>query len=709
MANWPASSLKRWLPEAGAWRTLRGRLPRRGSLAWWLGGSQVLLVLVVAAGISLMAIGTLEDLADSRQRSEVQLAGADARAAIDRAGEDALALARVLSDRPTLLRLLRERDFAGMPAFLARFCTRAEVDACAVLEHGAVVAEAGIPTPWDALRAAAAEQGERFMAAPQGQAEAWLGADVTIGVDAPGTQVVVARRLDETFAASLSGREGVHLRVRNYREFQGSPADAFSALHARALADGRLAVAHLPALEVYAASHPVFSSTGEAIALLETRLSTAAMEAEVGALQRRLLWVAALLAALALLAGLVLARRVTDPAEALTAAAARLGQGDFATSIPRGGPAEIGQLAKTMDDMRRNLIGLTGTLRAREAEAKAVLDGIVEGVYAVDGERRIRYLNERAAQLLGIDAKQAIGRFCGDVLNPRPVGTELPCERLCPIRHARSGEAGQSVEYLATPAGIRRMVLTSAPPVDGLQVQVLRDETELEAVRRARDTVLANVSHEFRTPLAAQLASIELLRDGLATRPPEQLEALVHSLERGTVRLTQLIDNLLESVRIEAGQLDIRRQPVDFTDVIEDAIATVEPLLRQRRQTVLRDVEEGLVVQGDAVRLAQVLVNLLANAGKFAPEQSPISIGARRERQQLVAWVEDEGPGPPEGALESVFERFSRGGVEPAPSGMGLGLSISRSIAERHGGKLVGLRTPEARTRFVLTLPVDAA
>jgi K+-sensing histidine kinase KdpD len=263
------------------------------------------------------------------------------------------------------------------------------------------------------------------------------------------------------------------------------------------------------------------------------------------------------------------------------------------------------------------------------------------------------------------------------------------------------------VEYLATPGGIRRMALTSARPVDGLQVQVLRDETELEAVRRARDTVLANVSHEFRTPLAAQLASIELLRDGLRTCPPEQLEDLVLSLERGTVRLTQLIDNLLESVRIESGQLDVRRQSIDFTDVIEDAVATVEPLLRQRGQQVVRDVGEGLELQGDAVRLTQVLVNLLANASKFAPEGSTLRVGAHREASQLHAFVEDEGPGLPEGALESVFERYNRGGVEPAPSGMGLGLSISRSIAHRHGGTLTAMRTTDARTRFTLSLPAE--
>ena len=99
--------------------------------------------------------------------------------------------------------------------------------------------------------------------------------------------------------------------------------------------------------------------------------------------------------------------------------------------------------------------------------------------------------------------------------------------------------------------------------VDGLQVQVMRDETDLEAARRARDSILANISHEFRTPLAAQLASIELLQENLHELPREQLEELVTSLRRGSLRLTRLIDNLLESVRIESGQL--AHPPADCT------------------------------------------------------------------------------------------------------------------------------------------------
>jgi signal transduction histidine kinase len=221
--------------------------------------------------------------------------------------------------------------------------------------------------------------------------------------------------------------------------------------------------------------------------------------------------------------------------------------------------------------------------------------------------------------------------------------------------------------------------------------------------------VLANVSHEFRTPLAAQLASIELLREGLKSAPPEKLAELVTSLERGTLRLTRLIDNLLESVRIESGQLDVRRQSIELRDVVEDARALVDALLLQRHQPLEVDVPQDLSLQGDATRLTQVFVNLIANASKFAPENSPIRVGARREGGSVQAWVEDSGPGLPEGDTVGIFDRFKRGGSEePEPGGLGLGLWISRSIVERHGGTISAARTPEGFTRFTLTLPAES-
>src|SRR6185369_15398104 len=162
--------------------------------------------------------------------------------------------------------------------------------------------------------------------------------------------------------------------------------------------------------------------------------------------------------------------------------------------------------------------------------------------------------------------------------------------------------------------------------------------------------VLANISHEFRTPLAAQLASIELLREGLATMGPDQQKELVLSLERGTLRLTQLIDNLLESVRIESGQLAIRRQSVELAQVVEDAQTLIGSLLIQRGQVLEVAIPEDLPLgDGDLQRLTQVYVNLIANASKFAPESSTIRVGAAAEGDFVTTWVEDEGPGMPEG------------------------------------------------------------
>ena len=122
----------------------------------------------------------------------------------------------------------------------------------------------------------------------------------------------------------------------------------------------------------------------------------------------------------------------------------------------------------------------------------------------------------------------------------------------CPILHARDAGQAQATEHLLTLGSTpRTTVITSSGIADGLQVQVIRDETQLEAARRARDSVLANISHEFRTPLAAQLASLELLRENLDTMSAEQRRELVLSLERGTLRLTRLIDNVLSFAKIE--------------------------------------------------------------------------------------------------------------------------------------------------------------
>ena len=689
---------------------LRAAFAGRGSfarsLALTLGG----LLLVAILALALAGTGLLRQQAEEQALARVQLAGVAARDEIRRHGEDALTSARLLAGRPTLLRLVRAGQADPLEFFLRRFCETDGLDVCAVVgADGVVLAAAPGPFRWDELAALVAEQGERFLIAPPSYPDGLLGATAAVA-ELPGTTVVVLEAFDRRLAGALGQRAGMEVRLVRLSDWLDTVDADFKELHAAALAEGGTVARRIEARDVYASSTPVIAVTAEAIALIEAQLPADSVATAVDRFVRRLAVIAAFLAVLALLATALLARRIGGPLEALARSAGDLGRGDFSASIPVNGTPEVAGLARTLEDMRRNLIETTATLRRREAEAQALLQGIVEGVFAVDGQRNVRYLNPQAARMLGVEPAQAVGRFCGDVLRPCGPDGQRPCDTACPILAARQSGKAQATEILDGAAGEQRtVVITSAGPVDGMQVQVMRDETELEAVRRARDSVLANISHEFRTPLAAQQASIELLRDGLADMPRGQVAELVESLQRGTLRLTRLIDNLLESVRIESGQLAIRRHPTDLVQVIEDAQELVAGLFAQRRQQLQVEVPAGLpLVSGDAQRLTQVVTNLLANASKFGPEGSTVALGAHPAPDGVQLWVEDEGPGVPHPDSGAIFERFRRAaGQEPEPGGLGLGLWIVRSIVERHGGRIALERTEAGRTRFTVALPAD--
>jgi signal transduction histidine kinase len=673
----------------------------------------VLVALAVGA-MSVFGIGQLRRLAEAEGLTRVELAVSSAREGMRQSTEDLLTAARILAERPALQRELRGRVSATLPPFLARYCEGVALDACAVVRGDEILATTTSQIDWDLVLGAAREQGERFLVTGAMESLALSGAQAGVAEHA-GITAIVLRALDEELAARLTERTGVEIHIADYASFQPGEGP-LAILNTDALSRGGTVADYVEELDAYAASVPVAASSGETIALLTARLPAGVVLGVAGDITGRILFVAAVIAALAMAIAIFVGRYWISAVEGLTNAAERLAAGDLAASIPVGGGKELTVLGNTMELMRSNLVELTADLRRSEGAAKAVLEGIVEGVYAVDEERRITFVNPQAERLLKISAAEATGRFCGDVLKPAlDAHGRRPCEYACPIIEARLGGPGRSLEQVApfSADSPRRVVIASAPPsADGLQVQVLRDETELEAARRTRDTVLANISHEFRTPLAAQLASIELLRDGVGTMSVEGQRELVSSLHRGTQRLAWLIDNLLESVRIEAGQLAIRHQDVVFDDVVVAARELVEPLIAQRGQRIEVAALDGVpVIRGDQQRLTQVLVNLLANANKFAPQGSVIRIGARAgDGGGLVFWVEDEGVAAPGIEDDRLFEQFRRanGGADRDESGLGLGLFIVRSIVERHGGTARLERTEQGGTRATVELPQDA-
>lgn len=689
----------------------------RSSVRALLIGGNVALVLAAVIAVAAAGASLLSRRADDEALARVSAAGAGAAREIERSRERLGASVRAFAGQPALAALLRSADRDQLADRLEAFRQAGALRACALVYDTRVYAFAGQAVAWDELLSAGATALDGLQRIEPGS-RLVLAATATVS-DAPGPSVVGVLALDDAFRARLSEQVGLPVVLIDRESARASAGVPGSAREARGRALDSESEVAAPIRETgsYLAVQPLRASSGALVGFLETTLPGGATARSARRAVRSLVSFSIVVAGLALGLGILLARRLVEPLEALTEASARIGRGELATVVPGRDSTELGSLAGSLDAMRARLMVLTSELRMRQAQADAVAAGMLEGVFAVDRERTIRFVNPQGAGLLGLPSAQIIGRFCGDVLKPRMEGGVRPCDDRCPILHARFRGSTRAVEHLAANGGTRAVVITSAGPEagdgeSGMQFQVIRDESDTEATRRLRDAVLANISHEFRTPLSAQLASIELLRDRLDQIEPKEVRDLVLTLERGTLRLTQLIDNLLESVRIESGADSIRRRPVALDEVIEAAVDLTSPLAALREQAIHVDLPYPIPgVEGDAPRLVQVFVNLLANASKFAPTKTAIRIGGEVHDREVVVWVEDEGPGLPEEEEAPRFERFYRSpGEEPEESGMGLGLFIVKSIVERHGGRVEvrgGAREGDSgkRTRMCVVLP----
>jgi signal transduction histidine kinase len=682
---------------------------RKHLLATWLSAGSLLIVFAALAVMALASSITVDRFAKAQALARSELAVSSVREYFHRLSESNLLAARTLGDRPTLARLLDDPASPELSLYLNSYCKEMHTAYCVVRGPQGVVAAFGTGAYWPEIASARVEQGERFIVALHAGGPPLLGAAAAV-TRHPTFEVVTLQALAGEVLIDAGKQSGASISLQNINTYRAPDADPLTPLHAAALTNGDHAAARISALQQYAASAVMVNSVGEPVALLDAHLPASELDRTAASYRHVMIMVSLLVAVLAGIAGIIYGLWLSAPVVRLAEMARRIGQGDFSRAVPSVAPLELDSLAHAMDDMRGNLIELTTTLRTREAEAQAVLAGVVEGVFVTDEQRRIVYANPQFSRTVPGATGSVIGRFCGDVLHPMLAPSERPCERDCPIIAARSLGAARAAEQLRLADGsARSTIVVSAAPAGGRQVQLLRDETDLEAARRARDSVLGNISHEFRTPLAAQLASIEMLRDGIATLTPAEQSDLLLNVERGVLRLMRLIDNLLESVRIESGQLSLREQAVDLEATAREATELLRPLLDQAALKVSIDlgVLGSRPVPGDAQRLQQVFVNLLSNAVKYAPHGTTICIGALERDSQIEVWVEDAGPGLPPGDPQVLFERFRRSETsEPDAPGLGLGLWIVRSIVERHAGSVRVERTPTARTRFVMTLPM---
>jgi PAS domain S-box-containing protein len=235
-------------------------------------------------------------------------------------------------------------------------------------------------------------------------------------------------------------------------------------------------------------------------------------------------------------------------------------------------------------------------------------------------------------------------------------------------------------------------------------------QAALREADRRKDEFLATLAHELRNPLAPISNGLQLIRMAGAQGPIEQARAM---MERQLAQLVRLVDDLLDASRVTTGKLELRREQLELRSVIAAALETSLPVIEQQgHQLAVVVPDEPIFVDGDPLRLAQIVSNLLTNAAKYTHRGGHIRISAARDDAAAVLAVGDNGIGIPKDMLDKVFGMFTQVDrtLERATGGLGIGLSLVKGLVEMHGGTVEARSDGEGRgSEFTLRLPVAPA
>ena len=439
------------------------------------------------------------------------------------------------------------------------------------------------------------------------------------------------------------------------------------------------------------------------------------IDLSVKELRSRLLIASIVMLLIGAAASLGFARMFAARIERLKDFSQRIAEGNFRPLLREGPRDELSDLADSMNQTAARLDLEIRMLSGERNRSSAILRSMVEGVAVIDAEERLVFYNRAFSEIFGVQTSTAEGRTLIEVVrNAELVGL---------IRKALRGEEGLQDDISMGIVQMQSFSVTAAP-VKALDlgngdndlvatkpsgaVVVLHDVSELRRLERVRQDFVANVSHEFKTPLTAIQGFAETLLSG-ALDDPTNNRRFLDIIRNHAIRLARLTNDLLKLARIEAGKLEVEFFPVGLMELIEGCAETT--LLKASRKQITLEIEvpPGLPpVHGDASLLRDVLQNLLDNAIQYTPAGGHIRVSAEAKGREAVVTVSDTGIGIPASDRERIFERFYR--VDAARSreagGTGLGLSIAKHIVEAHNGRLWVDSVIGGGSRFSFSIPV---
>lgn len=674
--------------------------------------SFMLLTMLTAVAAGVPAAVLIRNQLEQQAWAQVERGKRASEALYDNWQENLTNLATLTSQRPTLRTLIAQGDIAGLQAYLGALERDIELDLILVCNvENKPLAHTG-PAFADGLCFLPQRIGYYHFV----RDGVWLVAAEQM--DGDNGQVVVGVRLDDEFLAQMHAHTGLEhtLFIAGVPQNSSLGDDLDSIVAARQAESISTAAGVIQPVSLSYEGQPYYAGTlplvlSNADSVIEVVDEVALPVGDIVAAQRRLIYlltaVVALAALLASLLGVLLARRISWPLSRLAHSAVAFSEGNLNTPVlVHTHVREIAQVGQTLEQAREELQRTIEALQASNAWTDHLLQAIVEGIVTLDDQQRITFFSSGAEHITGWSQHEAIGRHCNEIF--RLVDGE-PFSRFLPNAGKRQKltlqlEAGRQITVAVTGAKLSPLI-----PGESSVALVFRDVSETEIIHRLLGEFLANITHEFRTPLSALAASVELLRDQAPDLSQEELQALLGNLHLGILGLQTLIDNLLESASLEAGRFRVHPHPADLGEIISEATRTMRPLQEKYGHRLVVGLPTEIPhVQADSRRVVQVLVNLLSNAIKFSPDNSEISLTVLVHGDYVRLEVADRGPGVPSGYQTDIFRPFVHPGSQNGRSlhGAGLGLSVVKAIVEAHGGQVGMQDRAGGGSVFWLTLPV---
>ncbi len=368
---------------------------------------------------------------------------------------------------------------------------------------------------------------------------------------------------------------------------------------------------------------------------------------------------------------------------------------------------EIGDLARVINQMTDSLRDQIQELSEENRQLDTVLDNMADGVLIADDLGRVLLINTAAAKMLNSSEARALGRSFAEVARHHQL---INLWRIC------REEGREAVAAVEIGRGLFLQAFVTPFQEEGKlgYLVILQDLTQVRFLQTVRRDFVSNISHELRTPLASLRAVVETLQDG-ALEDPAVARHFLDRAERELDTLTQMVEELLELSRIESGDVPLRLEPTDVSELIFDALERLHSQAEREHIEIRVKIADRMpLVSADSERMKRVVANLLHNAIKFTPEQGNIQVAARlndsdKSHAEVILSVRDNGIGIAADDLPRVFERFYKSDRARTRSqgGTGLGLAIARHLVEAHGGR-IWVKSKEGKgSTFFFTLPVS--